>query len=445
MTHRIPRPLAAVALAVVLALGAAACGDEVSHGNLDKWMQTEKGPGKIRDALRDTGIDPDLSAHAAENLLLIREDGAVRDAFEQMPEARRAQVLAKLVPRLWARARIEGELTGANDQQTAAKDLLVDLRAYADDTARQQIDDYLVEWYTGGYYEGRALVGRWTGSQTIRALGAAAGPAMVKAANAVVGAPEQDGKRLRVGDELLLGLAVTGHPDAVKYVLDLLALDRGDKTLPERAIAALYMAYVEPPGQLFPKADPAGLGPNAEQIARVALDPDSTNRMVNDAVAVLTAAGMPHCLPPLVKMIDLPRDDARFMWVGVNNALRCGGPGAVVEVLHAMPTGGKGYEREAFEGGVVGEIARMSPKAEVLSVARDLLDDKSWVARWAGIEVLAKLGSGEDAAKIGELSRDKARLTGYWGDQSDLPRAERKAEPTLGKRAAELAAQLGGS
>lgn len=434
-----------IVVAVLLALVAAACGDKVSHENLDKWMQTEKGPGKIKDALKDTGIDPDLSAHAAENLLIIRDDGAVREAFEKMAADRRAKVLAKLVPRLWALARIEGELTGANDQQTAAKDLLVDLRAFADGAAKQQIDGYLIEWYTGGYYEGRAVLGRWNGAQVMRAIGKAAGPAMVKAANAVVGAPEQGGKRLKVGDELLVGLAVTGDADAVKYVLDLLALDRGDDTLPERAIGALFIAFTKPPGDLYEKADPSGLAPNVEQLARVALDPSSTNRMVNDAVGVLAAAGMPHCLEPLVTMINLPREDTRFLWVGVNNGLRCGGPGAVVEVLHAMPTGGAGYEHEAFEGGVVGEIARMTPKAEVLSVARDLLDDDSWVARWAGIEVLAKLASKEDAAKIEALSGDKAKLHGYWGDQSELPRAERKAEPTLGKRAAELAKGLSGS
>jgi hypothetical protein len=440
-----PRPSSILLVAVLLALLAAGCGDEVSHENLDKWMHTEKGPGKIKEALRDTGIDPDLSAHAAENLLIIREDGEVRAAFEKMSDERRSKVLAKLVPRLWAIARIEGELTGANDQQTAAKDLLVDLRSYADDASRSQIDTYLIEWYTGGYYEGRAVLGRWSGAQTLRLIGKAAGPAMVKAANAVVGAPEQDGKRIRVGDELLLGLAVTGDADAVKYVLDLLALDRGDKTLPERSIAALYLAYVEPPGQLFEKADPAGLAPNVDQLARVALDPSSSNRMVNDAVGVLGSAGMPHCLKPLVQMINLPREDIRFMWVGVNNGLRCGGPGAVAEVVHAMPTGGAGFEHKAFEGGVVGEIARMTPKAEVLAVARDLLDDDSWVARWAGIEVLAKLGSKEDAAKIEALSGDKAKLHGYWGDQSELPKAERKAEPTLGKRAAELAKGLAGS
>jgi len=440
VTHRNHR---ALALVVITSLLLAACGDDVSHENLDKWMQTEKGPGKIKAALESTGTDPDLAAHAAENLLIIREDDTVREAFEKMGDDRRAKVLAKLAPRLWALARIEGELTGANDQQTAAKDLLVDLRPFADDTVRQTIDGYLLEWYTGGYYEGRAVVGRWSGAQTMRLLGPAAGPAMIKAANAVVGAPEQNGKRLRVGDELLLGLAVTGDPAAVEYVLDLLSLERGDKTLPERAITALYLAYVEPPSQLFEKADRAALAPNVDQIARVALAADSSNRMVNDAVGVLGAAGMPHCLPPLISMINLPRPDPRYMWVGVNNALRCGGPGVVVEVLGALPTGAS-YEHEAFEGGVVGEIARMTPKAEVLSVARDLLDDKSWVARWAGIEVLAKLSSVEDAGKIEALSGDKARLAGYWGDQSELPRAERKAEPTLGKRAAELAKQLRG-
>ena len=48
----------------------------------------------------------------------------------------------------------------------------------------------------------------------------------------------------------------------------------------------------------------------------------------------------------------------------------------------------------------------------------------------------------EDAALIGELGRDKTRLKGWWGDQSEVPREERKRDPTLGQLAREVAEQL---
>jgi hypothetical protein len=66
------------------------------------------------------------------------------------------------------------------------------------------------------------------------------------------------------------------------------------------------------------------------------------------------------------------------------------------------------------------------------------------VARWIGVEVLAGLGSKEDADRLSGLAGDKAILHGYWGDQSDMPKGERKPEPSVGKRAQELAKMLRG-
>jgi hypothetical protein len=427
------------ALTLLLVIGIAACGGDVDHASLDKWMQTERGPGKLRKALADGSLDPDLSAHAAENLMIIREDAGVVEAFERMEPARRSLVLARLAPRLWALARIEGELTAPSDQQVAAKDLLVSLRPFAEPPIRTTIDGYLADWYTGGYYEARAPVGRWTGAQVMRLLGGAVGPKMISAANAVIGAPAQDGKRVRVGDELLLGLAVTGDAEAVAYVLDMVDLEHPDLTLPERALGALHRAYLEPPGELFERADPAALVPHVDRLSRIAQGQRS-NAMVNDAVALLGAAGPPHCLAPLIAMIDRPHDDPRYAWVGANHALRCGGPDAITAVARALPPGGS-YEHEAMDGAVVGEIARMTPPAQVAAAARELLAERSWVARWVGVEVLGKVGTAEDAAALEALGRDRSKLHGYWGDQA-RPRGERKAEPTLGGRAVEVARRL---
>jgi hypothetical protein len=420
---------------ILVLLLLAACKEEVTHDNLDKWMQTENGPGKLEKALASTSIDPDLSAHAAENLMLIRDETSVREILDTLPEARRAQVLAKLGPRLWELARVEGEMTMPNDQQTAAKDLLADLRALADDSARATIDGYLIEWYTSGYYEARSETGRWNGAQVMRAIGKPAGAGMIKAASAVVAAPPTaDGKRIKVGDKLLLGLAVTGDPDAVKFLLAIVTSDHVDKTLPDRAMTALETAYAVPPEGLLEKADPAALAPHVDAIGQIALGAGSSNRMVNAAVQLLVAAGPPHCLAPLVAMIDTPHQgDADFVWVGTDNALRCAGAEAIEPVARALPTSGS-YDHAALEGSVVLPITKLG-REQALAVARGLLSDKSWVARWIAIEVLAALESREDADKIAALGGDKAVLRGYWADRE-------KSDPTLGKRATELAKTL---
>ncbi len=157
---------------------------------------------------------------------------------------------------------------------------------------------------------------------------------------------------------------------------------------------------------------------------------------------MLGAAGMPECLPPLLALIELDRD-ARFRWVAANNALRCGQLAAIDDVAAALPAGAA-YEHEAMAGAVVGEIARMTPTEKVAEAARALLAHKSPVARWIGVDVLAKVGSAADADRLDALAGDKARLVGYWGDQSELPKNERKPEPTVGKRAAEAAKALRG-
>ena len=422
----------------VVLLLLAACKEDVSHENLDKWMQTENGPAKLEKAVANEKLDPDLSAHAAENLMLIREDGKVRELLAGLSDARRAQVLAKLGPRLWEMARVEGEMTMPNDQQTAAKDLLADLRALADDATRTQIDGYLIEWYTSGYYEARSEAGRWNGAQVMRAIGKPAGAGMRKAANAIVAAPETaDGKHLKIGDKLLLGLAATGDPEAVKLLLALVTHDNVDKTVPDRAMTALETAYALPPEGVLEKADPAGLQPNLETIGQIALGAGSSNRMVNSAVNLLVAAGPPGCLAPLLAMITTPhQDNADFVWVGTDNAIRCAGAEAIEPVAHALPTSGS-YDHAALEGSVVQPITKLG-REQALAVARSLLSDKSWVARWIGVEVVAALKSREDADKIAALGGDKAVLKGYY------PRRE-KPDPTLGKRAAEVAKSLRGN
>jgi hypothetical protein len=85
------------------------------------------------------------------------------------------------------------------------------------------------------------------------------------------------------------------------------------------------------------------------------------------------------------------------------------------------------------------EIARASPREQVLAALRALTEDSSWVARWIAVEGLAAMKSKPDIERIRGLSGDGARLAGYWGEQDDVPAAKRKKDPTLGQRAQELA------
>ena len=412
--------------------------EKTDHENIDKWTRTRKGPGKLQKAVADESIDADLSAHAAANLIKIQKEPDVRALLEKMSPGRRTQVVAKLAPRLWELARIESENHLPNAQQIVAKDALIMIRRWADEAQKQQIDNYLLDWYAVSSYEKRAEVGSTLGAAVMRMLGPSAGKRLMQVANSIIAAPGQDKVKNVIGNELLLGLAASGDPEGVKYLLDLVKIDHGDPTLGKRAMTALYKAYVDP-GGLFEIATPEPLVPHLEALVAVAKNDALPGQVINDAVALIRAVGPPACLPPLLSMVSTPHREARFKYVAAYNALRCGGAKSVAEVVRALPDQGA-YVKEELQGSISGEIAKLTPRDQVQAALRDLLDEKSTVARWVAIEALAAMKSTEDAPKIAALSGVKDRLVGYWGEQNP----EGKPDPTLGQRAKELAQQLGG-
>jgi hypothetical protein len=427
--------LARVLLIAILAF-TLAC-EKVDHDNIERWSHTSKGPTKLRKALTDESIDADLSAHAAATLIKRGDDLDAYSAFEAMVPVRRTEVIARLAPRLWDIARIEAEKDLPSSTQVVAKDALVRVRKWADDATRQQIDGYLIDWYCVSSYEGRAQVGANLGATVMRQVGPPAAKRLVSVVNSVVASPGQDKVKNKIGDELLLGLAATASPDAVKYVLDIARMDRGDPTLATRALAALYKAYVDPAG-LFVVADPQALVPSLPAIVDIAKDDAQDSRTANDALALIRAVGAPRCLASLVGIVAAPHRNSRFKYVAANNALRCGGTRAIVDVVRALPDTGA-YAADQVIAAISGEIARMTPRDQVQTAARALLGEHSTVARWVGMEALAAMKSTEDAPRIAALANNRERLIGYWGE-----RGEGKEDPTLGQRARQLAGELGG-
>jgi hypothetical protein len=212
-------------------------------------------------------------------------------------------------------------------------------------------------------------------------------------------------------------------------------MDRGDPTLPTRAMSALYEAYVDP-GGMFAVANPQALMPNLPAIVEIAKDDAQNPRIANDAVSLIRAPGTSVCLPPLLAMVGAPHKNAEFKFVVVNNALKCGGTKAILDVIRALPDAGA-YEKTQVTQEISGEIAKMTPRDQALAAARALIAEKSTIARWVGIEALAAMKSTDDAAAIAGLGSSRERLVGYWGEQPG------KQDPTLGERARELAAALG--
>ena len=80
----------------------------------------------------------------------------------------------------------------------------------------------------------------------------------MRVTDGIIAAPGQEKVKNRIGDELLLGIAATGSPECGRSTSSTSrSMDRGDETLPTRAMSALYKAYVDPAG-LFDIVEPGG-------------------------------------------------------------------------------------------------------------------------------------------------------------------------------------------
>ena len=415
---------------IALALAVLGC-EKPSHENIEKWANTKKGPSKLNNALLDEHLDPDLSAHAAAVMIKTGRDQQVKTELDHMATARRAQIVAKLAPRLWELARVDGDMLRPAPQQTQAKDSLVLIRKYADDATKTQIDGFLIDWYAVGSYEARATAGGVLGATVLRMIGPPAAKKMMSVASAIIAAPGQQTVKKRIGDQLLLGIAVTGDPEAVRYVIDMAHMkERGDETLAGRALVALYHAYVDPEA-MFDVREPAPLVPNLPALVKIAQDDTMPPEAGNAALALIQAVGPPQCLAPLLEMIPHPHADPNWRYVGPADALKCGGVKAIKDVVRAMPD--LPYDQQSLGGSVVHAITKLAPRDQVLVELRDLLGDKSKIARWVAIEALAAMKSVEDAPKIASVKGGGDRLVGFSGGGKD---------PSLGERAKQLAASL---
>jgi hypothetical protein len=443
-SRRSARALVGV-LAATLALAVPGC-DKPSHENVDSWMATEKGPQKLQATVKSSDADPELRAHAAHNLILMERYGEVKEMLDAMPESERGAVMTKLAPRLWDSAKFQtnqDELAMPSPEQNMAKDALFELRGMAGPETRTAIDGWLVEWLTGGYYEGRAKEGRIPGRMVIRAVGRPAAPKLLAAARSMIARPANaDGTRVKIGDELLAGLALTGDPETMGFVLDLAVGEFKDETLGARATTALWEAFVEPPTGLEPLDARAALLTHLPKLLTMVRNESLPGAMVNDAADLIAAIGPPECLQPFVDMVAYPHGVENFRWMGAQKALRCAGADAIRPVVESIRID-IAYDRGRLEKYVWKEVLAVNAKGKVADEARALLDSKSWVGRVTGIELLGALAvkerAAEDAKRIRALAGDPKVLTGWWGKAGA---AEKKPDPTLGKVAAEVAARL---
>ena len=431
----------AIVLVGLLVAGIFPGCEKTTHDSIDKWMRTEKGPKKLVEALEDSDLGIELRAHAGQNLIRMDDNESVLGHLEKLSADKRGPLVEALARRLWEDARIEGEFTMPSGPQVTAKDALFDIRRFAEGEPRRVIDGFLIDWLADGYYSARARAGRHSGEAIVGAIGESAAPPIIQRAKAMLAAgADNSGAQVKLEDPLLRGLAVTGTPDGVGLLLDMLTLEHNDKTLSKRALTALFVGYVKNDGT-FPVADAKALLPHLERLVELAKNPVGGSSDINDAIQLIAATGAPACIQPLVNLVAYEHEVDKVTWVAANSALQCGKANALVPVADAFPRN-RNYARRELRGAVVEPMLVLDDKPVVARQARTLLESKSWVARAIGVELLSSLKQPDSAVLLRKLASDKTVLRGWWGDQTDLPKRDRKKEPRLGQLASEVADQL---
>ena len=111
------------------------------------------------------------------------------------------------------------------------------------------------------------------------------------------------------------------------------------------------------------------------------------------AVALIRVVGAPACIAPLVSMVAHPHPDPAFRYFGPDHALKCGGVAAIKPVVLAMPD--VPYDQKRLEGSVILAISNISPREAVLEELRDLLVEKSRMARWVASSWVSRMPASE--------------------------------------------------
>lgn len=186
-------------LTVLTCLAVSGC--KVTTEDIDYWMGTQKGPGKIVAVLLASKYDDDLRVYAGLSLVRMEPrppsqghdpiDGVaeLQAAVRLLPEETRSRLVNLMAQNLVRIMRGE-DTPAANEGEEAipplqirAKDAAFLLYPYATGEAQETLRNAVVDWFATDF-NGRNLAGNFSAEQVVRQLGAPAAGRLVNAMNA---------------------------------------------------------------------------------------------------------------------------------------------------------------------------------------------------------------------------------------------------------------------
>ena len=401
-------------LAGLIAAAPFAGCEKPTADNIQVWKTTEKGPGKLAEALRDRNVDAKLRAQAAAALADIGKSDEVEAALAAMPPSERFDVVRALIPLY-----VSGMGTGGGatpEKALAARDALFSLRALASPEDQTQIDAALMPGLEADLRAGRVRNGRQSTEKILQTIGAPAGAMLAKLlGEPILGYGAVADLLARVGDEgarqmgasalvaragrektvpeaMWKAIGVLGGAASVKFLEDKIQHGSHDETL--AAVRALQQ-------RREPEALPFAL--------RMAGDAKADRAVRDEMFGVVETIGGPQAKDGLVKIIESDHDEL-VRYRAFESLLAVAKQDGIVSGLEAFPASAT-YKQVDVDDLLVKLIEKLGPPARPALL--QALDSKFPLARMTAVMSLEHLGQAADAVPLGKLGKDTTMIKGF--------------------------------
>jgi hypothetical protein len=423
-------------LALVCTLLVGGC-QGVSSESITQWKGTQKGPGKLQDAVKDSQVAPKLRAEAAAALVEIGMADEAEQALAAVPAAERWEIVKTFIPL---------EIAQMNDpslpKARAGRDALFGVRAYAPPEEQKQIDAALLPSIEKDLREGRVSGGRHSVDKMLAAIGPAAAPMLVSLLEdprvpfqGVVDALERvpdPAARERAGQALVKrATAATEVPLALWRAMGAIGSRAATSFLIQKAVTGGEKDAVAATQALQQHRDPSLL----PMALRIAGDGKANKAVRDEMFGLVEKVGGLEAQRGLVKIIAADHDEL-VRYRAYEAAVAVGGAEAIAPALEAFPAGAS-YKKEDVADYLVKDITKLGPEA-AKALARSLASPSALARMETVLAYEAPLASGAkkslggpaEAAALLKLAGDKGTVRGF-------PPGD-----TVGKEAARVAAIL---
>ncbi len=408
-------------------LAGAGC-DSVTSDRITQWKTTEKGPGKLKEALANPSVAPPLRAEAAAALIDIGSFDDVDDTIAAMEATARLEMIKTLAPLY-----IAGMQGASGEKARDARDGLFSVRRYLPVDEQKGLDAALMPSVEKDLRAGRTSGGRHSIDQILIAIGAPAGPLLVNllqdpvtpyVAIADILVKVNDAAAREKGGAALVKRAegMKDVPLAMFRALGLLGGSAANGFLVAKMKKGAPAQAVLASQALQQNRDPSLL-PVALEIAGDA----SVAKGVRDEVfGLIEVIGGVAARDGLLKIIATDREEI-VRYRAYEAALVAFKAASILPALEAFPAK-ESYKRDDVVDFLVKDILKIGKSTRPLLLTA--LVSPAALARMTGVLALESLGSTADAAALAKLAGDKGTVKGFPAGQ------------TVGKEALRVAALL---